>query len=54
MRVRPDHPLPALSYRPESIRGVEPVFDEVRRQQSELVANLPSLYEYLRDFHGTE
>ena len=54
MGVRPDHPLPALSYRPESIRGAEPVFDEVRRQQSELVANLPSLYEYLRDFHAAE
>jgi tryptophan halogenase len=52
MGLMPDHALPILTYKPESIRAADPLFGEVRRRQQELVATLPSNYEYLRQLHG--
>jgi tryptophan halogenase len=48
----PDHPLPALLYKTESRQRAEPLFAEVKRQQTELSEKLPTLYQYLRQFHG--
>ena len=48
----PDHPLPALTYKPDSVGRAEKVFAELKRQQGELLAGLPSHYEYLRRLHG--
>jgi tryptophan halogenase len=50
--VLPEHPLPALSYRPESVRGAEPLFEKVKREQRDLVATLPTNLEFLRQLHG--
>jgi tryptophan 6-halogenase len=52
MGSMPDHALPALTYKPESIRGAEPMFCEVTRRQRELVDTLPSNYDYLCMLHG--
>lgn len=51
MGVLPDHPLPALTYKPESRRAVEAQFKAVRREQQELVEALPSNYAMLRELH---
>ena len=40
-----------LSQRDAVIYG-EPLFAEVKRQQAELGGALPTLYDYLRKFHG--
>jgi tryptophan halogenase len=53
MGLMPDHTLPALTYKPESIRAAEPLFAQVQRRQRELVDTLPSNYEYLCQLHGT-
>jgi len=52
MGVLPDHPLPALTYKPESIKAAELLFASVKQQQDELAARLPSNYDYLRRLHG--
>jgi hypothetical protein len=52
MGLLPDHALPLLSYKPESVLGAEALFDQVQRSQRELVSTLPSAYEYLRLLHG--
>jgi tryptophan 6-halogenase len=49
---RPGTALPALSYKPESIRAAESLFDQVRRDGEALVDTLPTNYEYLRELHG--
>jgi len=48
----PDHALPALTYKKKSQQEAEPVFAEVKRQQQELLATLPSNYDFLRQLHG--
>jgi tryptophan 6-halogenase len=50
--VLPDHPLPALAFRPEAMEGAEPVFAQIKQKQAELLETLPSAYEYLRELHG--
>ncbi|CAO5257814.1 hypothetical protein FAGKG844_850001 [Frankia sp. AgKG'84/4] len=50
--VLPDHPLPSMAYRPEAAEGVMPIFDEIKRRQAELAAQLPTTYEYLSALHG--
>ncbi|MFF2745462.1 tryptophan halogenase family protein [Kitasatospora sp. NPDC058048] len=50
--VEPDAPLPALAHRPESVRGAEPLFDRIERQQRNLVDTLPDAHDYLRHLHG--
>ncbi|RFS84176.1 tryptophan 7-halogenase [Actinomadura spongiicola] len=52
--VLPDHPLPALSLRPDAADTAEAVFTDVKRRQAELSESLPSTYEYLRRLHGGE
>lgn len=47
----PDHPLPLLSYKPESVARADEIFSELKRRQRELLANLPSHYEFLRRLH---
>jgi tryptophan halogenase len=48
----PDHPLPLMTYKPESVKKAEPLFAEVKRQQKELLATLPTNYEFLRQLHN--
>ncbi|HXM58152.1 MAG TPA: tryptophan halogenase family protein [Candidatus Dormibacteraeota bacterium] len=48
----PDHPLPALTYRPRSIEGAEPIFRRIKQQQHELTETLPTNYELLCELHG--
>lgn len=50
--LRPDGPLAALEYKPESVQGVQPLFDAVKQRQKELVETLPSMHEYLKRLHG--
>lgn len=50
--VLPDHPLPVLTYKPESVKHAQPLFAEVKRQQRSLLETLPSNYEFLRELHG--
>jgi tryptophan halogenase len=52
MGLLPEHPLPALSYKPDSLRAAERLFDDVQRKQRELVGSLPTLHDYLRVLHG--
>ncbi len=51
MGVLPDHPLPAIGYKPESIKAAERLFDAVKQEQDELVATLPSNYDWLCRLH---
>ncbi|MBF6169663.1 tryptophan 7-halogenase [Streptomyces gardneri] len=48
----PDHPVPALAYRPDDTASAEPVFAEIKQTQQELLRTLPSTYEYLRQLHA--
>ncbi|MEV4318224.1 tryptophan halogenase family protein [Actinocrispum sp. NPDC049592] len=48
----PDHALPALAARPDLLDNAEPVFERIKQTQKELLATLPSTYEYLRQLHG--
>jgi tryptophan halogenase len=50
--LEPDHPLPALMHRPESIESAQLVFAQVKEEQRTLPDTLPSCYEYLRKLHG--
>jgi len=50
----PDHALPALTYRPGALHAAEPMFDAIKQRQRELLATLPSTYEYLCRLHGKE
>lgn len=54
MGLLPSRPLPALSYKPESLQAAESLFDEVKRAQADLVAALPSNYDYLHQLHNGE
>ncbi|HEX6518964.1 MAG TPA: tryptophan halogenase family protein, partial [Streptosporangiaceae bacterium] len=48
----PDQPLPALTYKKESIAGAESIFEKVKRQQQHMLATLPTNYEFLKLLHG--
>lgn len=50
----PDHALPVLTYKPSSVRAADSIFDEIKRRQLELVATLPTNYDFLRKLHGKE
>lgn len=52
MGVMPDHALPVLTYKPESIRAAQQLFDQVKHRQRELLESLPTNYDYLRQLHG--
>ncbi len=47
----PDHPLPALGFRPDVIESAEEVFGDIERTQRELTKSLPTTYEYLCQLH---
>jgi hypothetical protein len=49
-----NHPLPALAYKPDAIRGAQRMFEVVKQKQRDHVAKLPTLYEYLRVLHGQD
>ncbi|MFC9489515.1 tryptophan 7-halogenase, partial [Streptomyces hydrogenans] len=48
----PDHTMPALAHRPDSIATAEAKFAEVKKREEELLRTLPSTYDYLRQLHG--
>ncbi len=54
MGVLPENPLPILSHRPDSVAAAESLFQAVKSKQRDLVATLPSNYEFLRRLHGRE
>jgi hypothetical protein len=47
----PDQPLPQLLYRSDARQKAEAIFNDVRRQQAELVGRLPPLHTFLRHLH---
>jgi tryptophan halogenase len=52
MGLLPDRPLPALRYKPESVKAAAGLFADVKRRQRELARTLPTNYDYLRELHG--
>ncbi|HEX3131336.1 MAG TPA: tryptophan halogenase family protein [Thermoanaerobaculia bacterium] len=48
----PEKPMPALRHRANAQQRAEPLFAEVKRQQRELLATLPTTYEYLKQLHA--
>jgi tryptophan halogenase len=50
--VLPDHPLPAMAFRPEASEGAEAVFARIKEDQTALLKELPTTYERLRAVHG--
>jgi hypothetical protein len=50
----PDHPFPLMTYKRDSIRDAEPLFAEIKGRQRELVATLPTNYEFLCQLHGKQ
>jgi tryptophan 6-halogenase len=47
----PDKTLPSLALRPDIIETAEPVFADIKKSQTELLAKLPSTYDLLRQVH---
>ncbi len=54
MGLLPDRTLPIIAHKPASIQVAESLFDAVKSQQRQLVATLPSNYEFLRQLHGVK
>ncbi|HKS46436.1 MAG TPA: tryptophan halogenase family protein [Amycolatopsis sp.] len=52
MGLLPDRPLPAIAHKTDSIQVAESLFATIKSQQRELVASLPTNYEFLRQLHG--
>lgn len=52
MGVLPDRTLPSITYKPAAIKAAESLFESVKQRQRELVATLPTNYEFLRELHG--
>jgi tryptophan 6-halogenase len=50
--VLPRTPLPALAYKPESVRAAETLFADIKRKQRDMANSLPSTYDLLRQLHG--
>ncbi len=48
----PNKPMPALLHRKDSQVRAAPLFAEVKRQQHELLATLPTTYQYLKQLHA--
>src|SRR4029450_12012450 len=48
----PNHPLPVLAHKPDSVGAAQPLFERGRRQQRHSVETLPSNYPLLRAIHG--
>jgi hypothetical protein len=47
----PDHPLPRLGYRPAGVEDAVHTLAKIEASQRELMASLPTNYEYLEHFH---
>ncbi|MEV6596466.1 tryptophan halogenase family protein [Actinoplanes sp. NPDC051346] len=52
MGLLPDQPLPSLAHKPASVQNGDRLLERVKQQQAELVATLPTNYEFLRRLHG--
>lgn len=52
MGLMPDNVLPAITHKPGATKAADLLFEDVKRQQKELVAGLPSNYDVLRRLHG--
>jgi hypothetical protein len=50
----PEKPMPALLYKKDARTKAEPLFARVKNQQRELLATLPTTYEYLKKLHARE
>jgi tryptophan halogenase len=50
--VVPEKPMPALRHKRDAQAKAAPLFAEVKRQQRELLATLPTTYEYLKHLHA--
>jgi tryptophan 6-halogenase len=50
--VMPDKVLPELAHRPGARQSAQAVFDGIKRRRSQLAAEMPTTYQYLRQFHG--
>ncbi|MET9764377.1 tryptophan halogenase family protein [Streptomyces sp. NPDC006372] len=48
----PDHSLPALEFKPESVEGAEAVFAQIKQREGELLETLPTMHEYLKHLHS--
>jgi tryptophan halogenase len=48
----PEKPMPALRHRKDSQAKAQPLFSQIKRQQNELLATLPTNYEYLKQLHA--
>lgn len=48
----PEQALPALTYKPASVKKADPLFAEVKRQQKHLIDTLPTNTEWLLQLHG--
>lgn len=51
MNWEPDHVLPSIRYRPESLRKAEATFEDIKRRSDELMATLPTTYQFLKKLH---
>ena len=51
MGLVPERPLPTLALRPRSLALAEAAFSDVKRKQADLLARLPTNYEFLRRLH---
>jgi tryptophan 6-halogenase len=54
MGMVPDKASPITAHKPESVRAADSLFEAIKSRQRELVATLPSNYEYLRRLHGVD
>jgi hypothetical protein len=50
--VMPDHPLPALQHKPDSVLAARQMMADVSERQKQLMAELPSAHEYLSRLHA--
>ncbi|MEV0237952.1 tryptophan halogenase family protein [Nonomuraea sp. NPDC050786] len=48
----PDHPMPALAYKQDSVTAAAPLFDRVKETQDQLMSTLPTHRDFLRRLHG--
>lgn len=52
MGFLPDRPLGRLAYRPAAVEQAKKTLETIKNRQRDLVASLPSNYEYLSQFHA--
>lgn len=50
----PDHPPRALAFRQGAAEMAQALFADIKKQQSELIASLPPMHQYLRMLHQSE